>query len=548
MVNGWGGVGNAGVMRIALGIGVLGSVGVAAVLAVGCGSSESGGASGSSGSVQCGPGTLEQGGLCVPSGAAGAAAAGAGGVGGAGAAGKSGGAGKSGAGGSGGGGKGGSGTGGSAAGGNSGGAAGQGGGTLTETPCSYPMYEWNGTAVSPKSKPTPGACVGNVAVVCDVWSKPGAFLKEIECAIGETCRTYEVEAAAVPTTGGNAVVVDSFTWAACIPTDADPATFVRGANGTWASEAGSVCDASGKARVFPVAYPSPQPVLSAPGKVDDLPAMQAGTSKGYLSSAPCGADQVCAMTGTTKPSAKCVGATAKPCTAARCDGDQLVTCQDGYEDYSWNCAKDGMICHNTAATCDARPEHRASCQPPGVAECDPASFGPGTCSADKLAVDSCDSDHCVARHDACGKGEVCSSPLSGSASCVPSALACDPKTFVDRCDGTKLTVCDQQGILRTHECASAGLVCGTSSDPDKPGGVVAGCLVDGGASCTQWDTPPICAEKNTAEYCCDGVFGPWFSYPPSVNPPCLPGRVTRAVCSSCTPHTNVGFTMLDCPP
>jgi hypothetical protein len=113
-----------------------------------------------------------------------------------------------------------------------------------------------------------------------------------------------------------------------------------------------------------------------------------------------------------------------------CDGDKVVVCDSlaGGWGMQWeDCAAEGMHCaqaHKNASCTDGRP-------------CPVASNR--TCIGDHII--GCDVGTLLESNEDCGaKGEQCSDPslgiLAGSTCFSITQPACNPSTFVNRCDGT----------------------------------------------------------------------------------------------------------------
>lgn len=122
---------------------------------------------------------------------------------------------------------------------------------------------------------------------------------------------------------------------------------------------------------------------------------------------------------------------------------------------------------NTAQMCDDGVSHRQTC--PVGSVCVPSSNG-GECVGSGPACNSsrCEQDTsilCVGGRElpiACSALSIngtCSTAATAAATlgCVPAAdLACDPTTFAERCDGSRLVYCD--GTEREIDCTSVGFV------------------------------------------------------------------------------------------
>lgn len=129
-------------------------------------------------------------------------------------------------------------------------------------------------------------------------------------------------------------------------------------------------------------------------------------------------------------------------TAARCDGDVLISCEDG------------IIRRKTCARCETTPSPHCALDGPS---CD----GPNRCENDDLVV--CEDGREGRR--ACANASIpgtCGSRrrfdgLPGAPypadelGCVPAvSLACDPALYRDRCEGETVRFCD--GTERTLDC------------------------------------------------------------------------------------------------
>ncbi len=194
-------------------------------------------------------------------------------------------------------------------------------------------------------------------------------------------------------------------------------------------------------------------------------------------------------------------------TESRCDGNQLLVCQNAAWIVESNCAADGKICGNDA-------EGKAVCVAPPAEPCVPS------CKDGK--VTRCDNEG-KATVDTCGETQVCGFDENGAPACVDTAKSCTPM-----CANGVLTTCDAEMNEVTKSCSDDNKVCGV----DEKGalacveavvctfgetnvlvgtkvcdaeGKVMECQADGTMSEGTACTAGVCAEGECVRRACDDV-------------------------------------------
>lgn len=378
--------------------------------------------------------------------------------------------------------------------------------------------------------PTPGVCQGNVAVTCG----QDGYLAQEACPSGFACVEYDLSEKRFD--GLAAVWVDGRTvgWAGCLPDGAAPCPLEWNGNYFWSTEPPH-CDGADQVQCLPKPAPSlfdnyPQLQYGAdegyvrilpcqPGErcagsdtVDQLTCIDAATPAcdgsepkctpegiehcygtweslpGYAAVEPCYQGAVC-YEGSDYPFCGAPGevacdAAASPTVCAP-DNGSIVSCSNGFTHHSScaQCLEDGQ---NVPCRCDTLV----------------SSTGWGW-SPDGL---------------------VCSE--SQTPTCVPQAAAdCDPQVDLDVCNGDVAHRC--VGHWDDVDCGALGMVCGV-------GDGVAGCRAPDALACDPGTFQQSC-DGDTIVACC-GCGWAWILFGPSLPAPCVSGFEVRADCAAWGPY------------
>jgi len=395
--------------------------------------------------------------------------------------------------------------------GNAGNAGGQGGAGV---PCTSPG---EGLEVTP----TPGKCESNTAMTCGA----DGYLEDDVCGNDANCVEFEVvehKYASVNGTDWGWLDSRTFTWAGCVPTDAEPCSLEW--NGNYFAWGDDVPKCTGPDPSYCGPPQMPQYTVSGVQTTE-------GTTLGHYKIKPCAElGDVCYEPLQWEPNSisdlGCFPPDAPACTEAAqdCVGTVREECHANFGVLSQSdCSAQGELC---VEGCGGTT---AFCKPPGTETCDPVTH-PQECSTE-TSYDAC--QNCMVEPRDCtwvlvydpATGQFADEPgkcviLNGAAACaLESLVLCDQATTPDACNGDIATSCP--GYVQEFDCASVGLICDMNGD-------VAGCREPDAQTCVDpWSTQ--CAGTSLVS-CCDEAGSQWYS-----SYPCVPGYEVITDCASVFP-------------
>jgi hypothetical protein len=376
--------------------------------------------------------------------------------------------------------------------------------------------------------PTPGACQGSAAVVCDPATH---LLAAAACKAGEKCVTYEVQENPDPTMYTQ--LGRTYTWAGCIPDGAQPCAWSWKEQsgsyppGWWESDFTNACVTGAVHRCLMPAIPD------APA----YGALYAGTATGYIEVETCASGEECADDPGFPGNPDCFASPLVVCDPAdsKCTANVLFDCYGYPYQKKVDCTALGQVCRED---CDSGlPFKTASCKqdlPAGLSACDASTYAASCTNAD--TIQRCDACFlqagvckCYALARACdevGCGWAadckCADVTTGgktTSQCIDASFVlCDEAATQDACNGQTASRC--VGYKLEVDCTKYGEVCLLASG-------VAGCVSSPATTCSS--TLTRTCSGNVITGCCpaSGMF-----QTDAYVVPCTPGNLVKMDCSS----------------